>query len=95
MYFMLQNGESSRRLKVAATVAGHFVVKPSRAAAASAAMASAQRLLPPVIVEDEGGACEQLWRVVLLCCLSGQSACSAAKGLRLLCSVSVLSTASL
>jgi hypothetical protein len=98
MHFTLQNGESSRRLKVAATVAGHFVVKPSRAAAASAAMASAQRLLPPVIVEDEGGACEQPWRAVLACCLSVRSACSAAKRLQcmpLLCPFSLLSTASL
>jgi hypothetical protein len=83
---------------VAATVAGHFVVKPSRAAAASAAMASAQRLLPPVIVEDEGGACEQPWRAVFASFCLGKSPAvrqsAVLQCMPLPCPVSVLSTAS-
>jgi hypothetical protein len=55
---MLQNGESSRRLKVAATVAKHAVVKPNKANAAKVLYAQKLQSGPPIIVDDEGGGCE-------------------------------------
>ena len=54
---MLQNGESSRRLKVAATVDKHLIVKPNMAHISKVLYAQKSQS-GPIIVDDEGGGCE-------------------------------------